>query len=329
MGAMAVTANCRSCAIVSGACALASAAWAACSWGSAITSAAVTDWRSGSTIVIGSTDIGAIVVIGPTVIGPMVIGQTVTIGARRCFRAGARVGGATESCASVVTASKRDRNDIRVLLGCAPIRVQRESPKLEVLEQGAETRIVAGRRIEHQLRGGQQVARLRGEAGGVRATPRVAAERGQKRLGARQVLRGGDFIHQLGRGIRRGGDHGTVGDRGTIRRPSADADADGEDRGGRDGPPHPGTELDDVLALPLRRNPRPHFFTGRGAWCVVRFGGVLQPPLEFWIFVLVHHCTHSPAKSDSATRNFARARDSWAFDVPVSTPNATPISSCV
>src|SRR6266511_1994747 len=107
MGAMAVTANCSCCA-------------SACRSGCAIASAVVAAWRSGIAIVIG-----VIAVIGAIIIGSIVIGAIVTMGARRCLRAGA---GGTESCASVVTASNRDRNDIRVLLGCAPIRVPRESP---------------------------------------------------------------------------------------------------------------------------------------------------------------------------------------------------------
>src|SRR6266511_4145373 len=99
MGAMAVTANCSCCA-------------SACRSGCAIASAVVAAWRSGIAIVIGAIAvIGVIAVIGASIIGSIVIGA-----------------GGTESCASVVPASNRDRNDIRVLLGCAPIRVPREAP---------------------------------------------------------------------------------------------------------------------------------------------------------------------------------------------------------
>src|SRR6266702_8775618 len=95
-------------------------------------------------------------------------------------------------------------------------------------------------------------------------------------------------------------------------------------------PIYPRTQLDDMATLARGLDPSPHLLARRRAWCVVRSTGrVLQPLLELGIFVLVHHLTHSPAKSANATRSFARARDSCAFDVPVSTPNAAPISSCV
>src|SRR5258705_10958577 len=59
-----------------------------------------------------------------------VTGVIVTKGVRRALRgAGAGRGGVTESCTSVVTASKRDKQDnIRELLLCAPVRARRELP---------------------------------------------------------------------------------------------------------------------------------------------------------------------------------------------------------
>src|SRR2546425_12048937 len=114
-----------------------------------------------------------------------------------------------------------------------------------------------------------------------------------------------------------------------MRGPAADPDAENQRGRRRDGPPHPGPQLDDVLVPPGVLDALPDGVTGSGEWGVVRFRRTLEPLFEFRVFVLVHHFTHSPAKSDSATRNFARARDSCAFDVPVSTPNAAPISSCV
>src|SRR6266511_2834389 len=122
---------------------------------------------------------------------------------------------------------------------------------------------------------------------------------------------------------------GPVRRRRLIRRPTADADPEDQHGRGGDRPTEPGPQLDDALVPTRRFDPLPHRLTRRGVWGVVRLRGVLETLLELGIFVLVHHLTHSPAKADSATRNFARARDSWAFDVPVSTPNATPISSCV
>src|SRR5581483_3282489 len=52
-------------------------------------------------------------------------------------------------------------------------------------------------------------------------------------------------------------------------------------------------------------------------------------PLLFGDVVVLFHAIHSPAKSASAVRSFALARDSCAFDVPDSMPSTTPISSCV
>src|SRR5206468_2916388 len=159
---------------------------------------------------------------------------------------------------------------------------------------------------------------------------------GQERLCPRQVLSRGDLIRNVrrrdcgGRGVDRGDGLAFTRTRRGIRGPAPNADAEQQHGGGRDGPAHPGAKLDHVLIPTRVFDPLPHLLAWRGAWCVVRgTGRVLQPLLKLRVFVLVHHAIHSPATSDSATRNLARARASCAFDVPVSTPNATPISSCV
>src|SRR5439155_3180219 len=95
-----------------------------------------------------------------------------------------------------------------------------------------------------------------------------------------------------------------------MRRPPPDSDAEDEHGRRRHCPAHPPPQLDDVLVATGRFDPLPHLLTGSGEWGGVRPGCILEPLLEPGIFVLVHHVTHSPAKSDSATRNFARARDS-------------------
>src|SRR3989442_15783377 len=101
-------------------------AWAANSACAAI--ASIAGCVIASAMVAASSS-GAAIVIGVTGMGGIVIGPIVNTGACRCLRAGCGDGGgATESCVSVVTASKRDRNDIRVLLLCAPVLARRESP---------------------------------------------------------------------------------------------------------------------------------------------------------------------------------------------------------
>ena len=81
--------------------------------------------------------------------------------------------------------------------------------ELEIFEQRAHARVVAGGRIEHQLSGGQQVPRLRGKASGVAGIgPRIGAKRRQQRFRPREVLRRRHLIGEVARRIVHRGERG-------------------------------------------------------------------------------------------------------------------------
>src|SRR2546422_209100 len=61
--------------------------------------------------------------------------------------------------------------------------------ELQILEQALEPRVLGGRRIEHQSRGREQVARLAGELNVDPPGARLGPEARQQGLGAAQVLR--------------------------------------------------------------------------------------------------------------------------------------------
>src|SRR2546425_89947 len=191
--------------------------------------------------------------------------------------------------------------------------------ELQILEQALEPRVLGGRRIEHQPRRREQVARLAGELNVDPPGARLGAEAREQGLGAAQVLR---RRYPVGEIARRDDDSLLV-----PHADAAEAHADREHRGGGEAPAQPGAQRDHpgVPRPARRRNPLPYLLPGCVGRPVVVLRGLAQQPIES----VLGHETHSPAKSASASRSLARARDSCAFEVPVSTPSAWPISSCV
>src|SRR5206468_10611317 len=149
---------------------------------------------------------------------------------------------------------------------------------------------------------------------------------GEQRLGAAQVLGRGDAVREGPRFVRDSADS-RLGPLRSAGRPAADADAQDEDRGDPQAPVEPAVLDQHVLPPPCARryDPPPHLFARRLGRTVIVLSRVPQQPFE----PVSSHDTHSPAKSASASRSFPRARDSCAFDVPVSMPRAAPISSWV
>src|SRR5207244_10752759 len=106
----------------------------------------------------------------------------------------------------------------------------------------------------------------------------------------------------------------------SARAPTPDGDAEREHGGDSHTPAQGGTNHDD-LALTRRarrRDAMPQLLARRRGWTMIVLRRLPQPLVES----IVSHDTHSPAKSASASRTFARARDRWAFDGPVSIPSA-------
>src|SRR5205809_7993286 len=113
----------------------------------------------------------------------------------------------------------------------------------------------------------------------------------------------------------------------SARAPTPDGDAEREHGGDSHTPAQGGTNHDG-LALTRRarrRDAMPQLLARRRGRTMIVLRRLPQPLVES----IVGHGTHSPAKSASASRSLARARDSCAFDVPVSMPKVAPISSCV
>src|SRR5262249_8603102 len=81
-------------------------------------------------------------------------------------------------------------------------------------------------------------------------------------------------------------------------------------------------------APPLGDDGGPHGITRRRGRRLVVLPRFLTDELHETLLGILH-ASHAPANSASASRSFARARDSWAFDVPVSVPMDSAISSCV
>src|SRR3989442_5146466 len=153
----------------------------------------------------------------------------------------------------------------------------------------------------------------------------LRAEACEQSLGATEVLGGGELIDERGGALARPCNYS--GRRGARRAPAPDGDAQREHGGDSHTPAQGRTERDDPR-LPRgarRRDAAPQLLARRDGRAVIVLRGLPQPLLE----TIVRHETHSPAKSASASRSFARARDSCAFDVPVSMPRVAPISSCV
>src|SRR2546422_8280870 len=114
---------------------------------------------------------------------------------------------------------------------------------------------------------------------------------------------------------------------GPAGRPAADRETEHEHGRDPEPPAEPRAQHDGALP-PGRargRDPLPHLLARRRGRAVIVLHRVLQQAIE----PVFRHDTHSPAKSASASRSLARARDSCAFDVPVSMSRAFPISSCV
>src|SRR3989442_10202716 len=151
------------------------------------------------------------------------------------------------------------------------------------------------------------------------------AEASEQSLGATEVLSGGEPIDERGGALAR---PCTSGARRRARRaPTPNGDAEREHGGDAHTPAQQGTDHDDLLPprRARRRDAAPQLLTRSGGWAVIISRRVPQPLVES----IVGHDTHSPAKSASASRSLARARDSCAFDVPDSMPRVAPISSCV
>src|SRR5205807_4736678 len=149
----------------------------------------------------------------------------------------------------------------------------------------------------------------------------------EQRLGACEVLCGGDTVGERGRLIGAGGQLWRARGVASARTPTPDADTQRE-HGGDSHPPAQGGTQSDHPPLPRctrRRDAPPQLLARRGRRAVIVLRRLAQPFFE----PIVRHEIHSPAKSASASRSLARARDNCAFDVPVSMPRVAPISSCV
>src|SRR2546422_2485090 len=153
----------------------------------------------------------------------------------------------------------------------------------------------------------------------------LRAEACEQSLGAAEVLGGGELIDERGGALAGRRNHGARW--GARRAPTPDGDAEREHGGDSHTPAQGGTNHDHVTPTrrARRRDAMPQLLARRRGWTMIVLRRLPQPLVES----IVGHDTHSPAKSASASRSLARARDSCAFDVPVSMPKVAPISSCV
>src|SRR5256886_1130012 len=190
------------------------------------------------------------------------------------------------------------------------------------------SRVSCRGRVQHEASGREQVAGLPRELGRRHTRrSRLGTEPGEPRSGAREGLRGRDAVGECRRLVAARYHRGRARGPTSARAPTHDGDAEREHGGDSHTPAQGGTNHDD-LALTRRarrRDAMPQLLARRRGWTMIVLRRLPQPLVES----IVSHDTHSPAKSASASRSLARARDSWAFDVPVSMPKVAPISSCV
>src|SRR3989442_7356425 len=153
----------------------------------------------------------------------------------------------------------------------------------------------------------------------------LRAEACEQGLGAAEVLGGGELIDERGGALARPCSPGAR--RGARSAPTTDGHAEREHGGDARTPAQQGTDHQDPVPTrrARRRDAAPQLLARRRRGAVIVMRRVPQPLVE----PIIRHEIHSPAKSASASRSLARARDSCAFDVPVSMPKAAPISSCV
>src|SRR5882762_2399766 len=153
----------------------------------------------------------------------------------------------------------------------------------------------------------------------------LRAEACEQSLGAAEVLGGGEPINERGGALTRRCNPGAH--RGARRAPTTDGYAEREHGGDARTPAQQGPDHQDLMPprRARRRDAGPQLLARRCRGAAIVLRRLPQPLVE----PIVAHDTHSPAKSASASRSLARARDSCAFDVPVSMPRVAPISSCV